>query len=122
MPVTTAHFQEQVAALEAQTQANIDARIAAGEQAEMVTASELSALKRAVTDLVAASAAEGVQEAAGDWSDDPVDAKTGAAALAAMWLLRNWRYYRAGGVPGLLLGGLTQAGAHTPKPDKKSAA
>ena len=114
IPDTSAASKEELAALQAATLEKVEARLAAGEQPDLVYAEEIAALRQAIVDLAAKATSSAVTEGAQGLLDQPVDGKTGGLALLLMWLLRNARYVAAGGWPALLLGALHKSAAHKP--------
>lgn len=118
IPATSAETKAALAALAAETDAKIAERVAAGEDATVVMSEEVAALRAAVLDLVATASASAVTEAGEGIGDQPVTPKQGAVALALMWVLRNLRYFKAGGWPALLVGGVLPALAHKSESSK----
>jgi len=111
---TSAATKAELAALQAETLAKVEARLAAGDDPEIVYAEEIAALRKSIVDLAAQASASAVTEGSAGLLDAPVSGKAGGLALLLMWLLRNARYVAAGGWPALLLGALHKSAVHKP--------
>lgn len=96
LPVTQAAFDQSMTTLNSK----VDARVAAGEAPEVAVAAEMDAWKKNELPTLVSGA---VEEKVGG---TPISEKMGLLAMAALWIARNIRYAKAGGLPGLLLGGL----------------